>query len=161
MKNKEEELEALARSQRFDIIGISETWWDEFCDWSALLDGYRLFRTDRQSRRSKGVAMYVIEGLECMEVTAGNGTVENLWVKIKWQTNNADVIVEVYYRPSSQDDHANELFFEELRDTSKSTALVLMGDLNLPEINWEHYTTDTTQAIRFLKNWMTILWNRF
>ncbi|KAJ7412548.1 hypothetical protein BTVI_46018 [Pitangus sulphuratus] len=33
-RNKQEELKALAQSQRFDIIGISEPWWDEICDWS-------------------------------------------------------------------------------------------------------------------------------
>ena len=32
MRDKQEELEALAHSQSYDIIGISETWWDESCD---------------------------------------------------------------------------------------------------------------------------------
>ncbi|KAJ7395238.1 hypothetical protein BTVI_157081 [Pitangus sulphuratus] len=77
IRNKEEELEALASlSQRFDITGVSETWWDASCNWSALLDGYRLFRRDRQGRRGRGVALYVIEGLEYTELTVGNCTVE-------------------------------------------------------------------------------------
>ena len=50
MRNKQEELEALAQSQSYDIIGISETWWEETCDWSVTMDGYRLFRRDRQGR---------------------------------------------------------------------------------------------------------------
>ncbi|KAJ7411667.1 hypothetical protein BTVI_48805 [Pitangus sulphuratus] len=99
IRNKQEELKALAQSQRFEITGISETWWDETCDWSALLDGYRLFR-----------------------------------------------------RPPIQDDDTDELFFGDLMDTSKTTAIVLMGDFNLPEINWEHHTAGTTRARRFLKN---------
>ncbi|KAJ7409031.1 hypothetical protein BTVI_58107 [Pitangus sulphuratus] len=64
-----------------------------------------------------------------MELTAGNSTVESLWVRIKGQTNNVDVIIGIRYRPPSQDDDANELIFEELQDTSKATALVLMGDI--------------------------------
>ncbi|KAJ7398093.1 mitochondrial fission process protein 1 [Pitangus sulphuratus] len=104
MRNKQEELKALAQSQGFGIIGISEPRWDESCDWSALLDGYRLFRRDRQGRRGRGVARYVIERLECMEVTADNGTVESPWVRIKRQTNNVDVTMGVCYRPPSQDD---------------------------------------------------------
>ncbi|KAJ7425206.1 hypothetical protein BTVI_03796 [Pitangus sulphuratus] len=79
-------------------------------------------------------------------------TVKSLWVRIKEQINNEDVIVGVCYRPPSQDDDINELFFEELRDTCKSTVLVLMGDFSLPEINWEHHITGTTQTKRFLKN---------
>ena len=31
MRNKQEELEALAQSQSYDIIGLSETWWEESC----------------------------------------------------------------------------------------------------------------------------------
>lgn len=43
------------------------------------------------------------------------------------------------------------LFFDGLRDTSRSTALVLMEGFNLPEINWEHHTAGTTCIRRFLK----------
>ncbi|KAJ7400469.1 hypothetical protein BTVI_105269 [Pitangus sulphuratus] len=78
MRNKKEGLEVLVQSQSLDIIGISEIWWDETCDWSALLDTYRLFRRDRQGRRGRGVTLYAIEGLECMELTAG--IAENLWL---------------------------------------------------------------------------------
>ncbi|KAJ7402610.1 hypothetical protein BTVI_84811 [Pitangus sulphuratus] len=80
MRNKQEKLEALVQSQRFDIIDINETWWDETCDWIALLDGYRLFRRDRQGRRGGGVELCVIEFIECMELTVGNGTAERFWV---------------------------------------------------------------------------------
>ncbi|KAJ7410330.1 hypothetical protein WISP_109209 [Willisornis vidua] len=73
-------------SQRFDITGISETWWDETCDWSALLDGSWLFRMDRQGRRGRGVALYGKEGLEYVALTVGNGTVESLWVQ-EWLIN--------------------------------------------------------------------------
>ncbi|KAJ7400995.1 hypothetical protein BTVI_100055 [Pitangus sulphuratus] len=52
---------------------------------------------------------------------------------------------------SPRDDTA-ELFFEERWDTSKSTALVLMGDFNFLEINSKHHTAGITWARRFLKN---------
>ena len=51
--------------------------------------------------------------------------------------NKADVIVGVYYRSPSQDDSADELFSRQLREISGLVALVLMGDLNFPEINWD------------------------
>ncbi|KAJ7423235.1 adaptin ear-binding coat-associated protein 1 [Pitangus sulphuratus] len=84
-------------------------------------------------------------------LTVGSDTVDTLWVRIKQQINNVDVTVGVYYRPSSHDNDADELLFEELRDTCKPTGLVLMGDFNLPEINWEHHTAGITQARIFLK----------
>lgn len=55
MRNKEEELQALAQSQSYDdIVGTSETWWDESCDLFDVMDGYRLRRRDRRGRRGGG-----------------------------------------------------------------------------------------------------------
>ncbi|KAJ7409030.1 hypothetical protein BTVI_58103 [Pitangus sulphuratus] len=51
-----------------------------------------------------------------------------------------------------EDDNIKALFFKELRDSAKSTVLVLIGDFNLSEINWEHHAAGTTWARRFLKN---------
>ena len=56
------------RSQGHDIIAIPETWCDSSHDWHAVMDGYRLFRKDRPTRRGGGVALYVKEQLECIEL---------------------------------------------------------------------------------------------
>lgn len=113
------------------------------------MDSSGLFRRDRQGRRGRGVALCVTEELECLELTAGNGAVESLWIRVKRQTNNADVTVGVCSGPPSQDSDTDKLFFEELRGDSKSTALT---NFNLPEINWDHHTAGTTRARRFLKH---------
>lgn len=39
MKNKQEEFEALIQSEKFGITVLGEIWWDEPCDWNAMLDG--------------------------------------------------------------------------------------------------------------------------
>lgn len=70
--NTQEELKAFVMSQRFHIAGIRETCWNESCDCSTLLDGFRFCRRDRQGRRGRWVALHVIEGLQCMELTAGS-----------------------------------------------------------------------------------------
>lgn len=117
------------------------------------MDDFRLLRSGRQGRRGREAEGWqYTEGLECMELMVSNGTVESLWERTKGQTNKANVIMGVCYRPSSQDGDADDLFVEELRDDSKSTALVLMRDFNLSEINWEHHTAGKTGARRFLKN---------
>lgn len=51
VRNKQEGLGALVWSQSYNIIGISETLWEESCDWSAVMGSYRLFRRDRQVRQ--------------------------------------------------------------------------------------------------------------
>ncbi|NAW49622.1 hypothetical protein FGF92_23570, partial [Salmonella sp. gx-f5] len=66
--------------------------------------------------------------------------------------NKGDVVVGVYYRPPGQDDSADKLFFTELREASRLTPLVLMGDFNLPDVNWECHTADTSKSRRFMKH---------
>ena len=61
------------------ILLISETWWDEFCDWCAMMNGYTLFRRDSQSRRGRGVALYLREVLDCMALAVGNDMIDSLW----------------------------------------------------------------------------------
>lgn len=46
--------------------GITETSWDGSYD-SSFVRGYRLFRKERQRRKSSGVALSVSDQLECME----------------------------------------------------------------------------------------------
>jgi len=59
MGNKQEELEAIVLLESYNLIAITETWWDESHDWNIALDGYRLFRRDRRGRRGGGVALYI------------------------------------------------------------------------------------------------------
>jgi len=45
--------------QGYDLTGVTQMWWDDSCDWSAVMDVYRLFRKDRQERQGGGVTLYV------------------------------------------------------------------------------------------------------
>ncbi|GAB0207912.1 hypothetical protein GRJ2_003256900 [Grus japonensis] len=69
--NKQEELETCVCLQGYDLIGITEMWWDSSYDWSVGMEGYRLFRKDRQGRQGGGVTLYVNDQLECMELHLG------------------------------------------------------------------------------------------
>ncbi|KAK4806215.1 hypothetical protein QYF61_001138 [Mycteria americana] len=91
MRNKQDELEALVSSQSYDVIGISEIWWNESHDWSAGMEGYRLFRRDRQGRRGGGVALYVTERFDCTALRVSDDVVESLWVGIRGMENKADI----------------------------------------------------------------------
>ncbi|KAK4816772.1 hypothetical protein QYF61_022770 [Mycteria americana] len=58
MGNKQEELEAIVHQENYDMVAITETWWDDLHNWSAAMDGYKLFRRDKQGRRGGGVALW-------------------------------------------------------------------------------------------------------
>ncbi|PKU38714.1 nipped-b-like protein [Limosa lapponica baueri] len=68
MNNKQGELEAMMHQENYDIVAIAETWWDASHDWSATIEGYKVFRRGRQERRGGGVAVYVSECYESSEI---------------------------------------------------------------------------------------------
>ncbi|GAB0187639.1 mitochondrial enolase superfamily member 1 [Grus japonensis] len=154
MGNKQEELEVCVRSQGHDLIAITETWWDSSHDWNAVMDGYVLFRKDRPARQGGGVALYVREQLESIDLCLGvdEEQVESLWVRIKGQANMGDTVVGVYYVPLDQEEEVNEAFYRQLEVALRSQVLVLMGDFNHPDICWKGNTARHTQSRRFLQS---------
>lgn len=59
MGSKQEELEAIMQKANCGLIAITETGWDYSHGWSAASDGWKLFRSDRQGRGGRGVALSV------------------------------------------------------------------------------------------------------
>ncbi|KAJ7421788.1 hypothetical protein WISP_41181 [Willisornis vidua] len=113
--------------------------------------GFKLFRKDRQGRRGGGVALYVRESLDSVDLEVINNKVECLWTRIREKANKADILVEVCYRPPNQDNEGDELSYKQLADASRSTALVLVGDFDLPDILWELNTAEKRQSSGFLE----------
>ena len=68
MGNKQEELEAIVCSESYDIVAISETWWNYSHSWSAVMEGYWLLKRDRLGRKGGGVALYIKKDYECVEM---------------------------------------------------------------------------------------------
>ena len=57
MGNKQEEMEAIVWLENYDIVAITETWWDDSHNWSVMMDGYWCFKRDRQGSKGSGVAL--------------------------------------------------------------------------------------------------------
>ncbi|KAK4830250.1 hypothetical protein QYF61_009317 [Mycteria americana] len=151
MRNKQEELEAIVQQENCDIVAITETWWDDSHNWSAATDGSKLFRRDRQGRRGSGVALYVRKCFDCLELNDGDDTVQRLWVRIREKVSKADIMVGGCFRPPNQDEEADELFYKQLGEVSRSLALLLVGDFNLPDVCWKYNTAERKQSRRFLE----------
>jgi len=98
MGNKQEELEDIVGQDSYDLVAITETWWNDSCDWSASMDGYKLFRRDRQGKRGGGVALYVRDCFDCIELDDSDDKVECLWLKMRGKSNKADILLGVCYR---------------------------------------------------------------
>jgi len=70
---------------------------------------------------------------------------------MRGKASKADILLGVCYRPPNQDEEVDEVFYKRLAEVSQLLALVLMGDLNLPNIYWKHNTAERKQSRRFLK----------
>ncbi|XP_009703249.1 PREDICTED: syntaxin-binding protein 6, partial [Cariama cristata] len=55
-----EELEAIMQLENYDIVAITETWWDNSHNWSVAMDDYKLFKRDGQGRKVSGVAPFYV-----------------------------------------------------------------------------------------------------
>lgn len=55
-------------------------------------------------RRSGGVVVYLLDDVEYVKLSDGDGMDEDLWIRIKEQTKKADVILGVFCRPPTQHD---------------------------------------------------------
>ena len=55
------------------------------------------------------------------------------------------------YSSTSHKESTDELFYRQLGEISGSAALVLMGDLNFPDTNWEYHTAVKSMSWKFLK----------
>ncbi|KAK4806168.1 hypothetical protein QYF61_001091 [Mycteria americana] len=127
----------------YDVIAISETRWNESHNWSAGMEGYRLFRRDSQGRRGGGVALYVRERFDCTALTVHDDVVESLWVGIRGMENKGDVVVGAYNRSPSQDAKAQKLasvvsdnkkgfkYVNSKRRSKKNIGLILVEDGHL------------------------------
>ncbi|GAB0208733.1 hypothetical protein GRJ2_003339000 [Grus japonensis] len=142
-----------ARLQGYDLIGITEMWWNGSYDWSVGMEGYRHFRKDRQGRQGEDVSFYVNDQLEGMELHLGmdEELTKSLWVRIKGRAGTGDITVGVCYRPLDQGDRADEALYRQIGAASHSQALVLMGDFNHPDICWRDDAAGHKQSRKFLE----------
>jgi len=65
MGNKQGELETMVPLENFDLIAITGTWWDDSHNWNTTIEGYKLFRRDRQGRRDRRVTLCVKKWIDC------------------------------------------------------------------------------------------------
>ena len=137
MGNKWEELETVAQFGKYDLIAITETWWDESHDWNTLIEDYRFFRRDRQARRGGGVALCVRKWINCEELCLrkSHDQVESLWVKIKDRSSKGHLVAGVCCRPPDQEEAVDEAALLHLQEVSRSRALVLMGGISSTRIS--------------------------
>lgn len=96
------------------------------------------------------MALYIKDCFDVEELGVVNDKVECLWVKIRGKACRGDILVGVCYRPPNPDEEMDEVFYEHLAEVMRSPVLVLVGDLNYPDICWKYNIDQRKQSKRFL-----------
>ena len=108
-------------------------------DTELHLQGYNLFRNDRKSGVGGGVVLYIHKDLAAVPCKVLNdvGFDNSLWYTIPL-SNNDKLLVGVLWAPSSSIDNNQRLLsiMSNLHETVSFSHLLIMGDFNLPSINW-------------------------
>ena len=139
--NKLAELRQLAFDRQPHIIAITESWLKpEIGDSELNIDGYSTYRSDSLRGSTGGATIYVYESLP-VPLTLDFPQlrmVDTLWIKLSLRNKDSLLIGLVYRSPSSTaaDDERFLPCFRKMIDASQWSHLLLLGDFNLPKIDW-------------------------
>ena len=132
------------------IIGVTETWGNgEREDGSFKLDGYVMYRSDRIGRRGGGTILYVASNLgqrECLAMrrsTRGIPFENSSWCWVT-PTRGKKILVGCIYRSTASTVTNNAKLYDLIRQANEvagGNRLLLMGDFNVPYIDWVNVTT--------------------
>jgi len=155
MKNKLPELSQLLQSGNFDIICITETWFDASLPDSLIVDGscYNVFRCDRETRSGGGVCICVKSWLNCklidIQQVIAERNIDILCLDLLCTVTNYRIFA--WYIPPKQSSYSTTADFAQIFNQIESfmycdASIVFIGDFNFPELSWsrdllpEHYS---------------------
>ncbi len=111
------------------------------------LEGYQLFTNIDEHHIGRGVALYIHNSLHCSQFTPSTVFEESVWVTLNLVGRDSLLIGCIYRSDSGTD--ANNLHLLDLIDEIGKTNFshkLLMGDFNLPNINWRTGTVSNAAS---------------
>ena len=146
LDNKMSEFETYIAHRKPMVIGIVEVK-PKHCRYqpssaSYNLPGFRLFRRNIESSTGRGVILYIHNSLVASEVQIFEDYEESVWGEIALHGSDR-LLIGVVYRSNSGSEENNDKLLSMFRSISSLSYshVLLMGDFNLPGIDWSTFTT--------------------
>jgi len=144
--NKLNELEFLLTSHPDQIVCVTESWLDETVPNSVIIRNTDniCFRCDRVGKKGGGVMVLIPKKFKSFEIAStSNESFEGIMLSVF--INSINFTLVNVYRPPGNDPQFMPKFENFLQPVlAKPECLILMGDFNLPDINWTTLTTDVS-----------------
>ena len=124
------------------------------------LEGYNLFHNNDDKNCHRGVLIYVDKNLAVVPVDCGQAFAENVFIRINVNENDHIFVGCIYRSPSSTAlNHTSLLELLDCIEYNKYCNVIIVGDFNLPDINWKFPSTVNTQgySCEFIKKLETKL----
>ena len=100
--------------------------------------GFTVYRRDCTDHKGGGVIILVNSILILEEKTEYKSACENLWVQLNLTGTNS-VLIRAYFKPHVLDQLSCEELNKSLTLVNQTNSTVwLLGDFNLPEVDWEY-----------------------
>ncbi|CAH1270941.1 ASTN2 [Branchiostoma lanceolatum] len=143
LTNKKCELEATLASHSVQLACVTETWLThKIPDDVSSIEGYKLFRKDRQYGKGGGVASFIAEDIPVKRLyELEDDTLEVMWLRVrpKWLPRSVPVLFLgiVYHPPRNNDKAGSDNMLQHLINSCESlyrkqphAGLLLCGDFN-------------------------------
>ena len=146
--NKLNSFQSFIYSTDYDLICITETWLCEnIFDGEIIPKGYSIFRKDRGSRGG-GILVATKESINVMYLSSPQN-LEVLPLIINLTNAKSISICSIYIPPNLTTDTFQPIitYLSDFMETSDN--VILLGDFNLPDINWSTLTGSTTTSQSF------------
>ena len=139
-----EELSRLCKKRDLDIVGVVETWLHEGIGNGEInIQGYDVYRRDRdeiKEQRAGGIMLYVKKSIK--------SKICNFYQQFKCEgllcelgEGGNSLYVGVFYRPPSAAVEETQEINRLIQRVADKNVL-LIGDFNYPEIDWDQLTSD-------------------
>ena len=125
----------MVATKELDIIAITETWLNpEIMDPEILSSNYNIYRRDRLGKDG-GVLLALRDNICCYRRCDLETDCEILWCEVHFNPCST-YFIGVYYRSPSSDMAYLTKLVQSLEKFPPSCNILLLGDFNLPNVNW-------------------------
>ena len=146
--NKRDDLSALLAAHTPNIVTLTETFLDdEIYDSEIVTNSYTVFRHDR-NRHGGGVMALVRNNISATQRNDLESNSELAWIEISHTTGK--LLLGIFYRPPNSDLSYLKTLQDSLLSIPDNTDIILCGDFNVPDVNWEINTPTSSSPLASL-----------
>ena len=117
-----------------------------------FLRGYSLFHSNVYAQNGRGISLYISDILTATPIVLCNEFCESVWVTMPLTGSDKLLIGCIYHSPTQQCDLNNARLCNMLLKASNMkdiSHVLIMGDFNLPLINWYSWTCSNNSENSF------------